>query len=220
LPAVQLLTEYTNTFINEMHRLGYSRVDLYLGSYFYNHLLIPNEIVVSKPWLASYPVSKEPTANFSNGKGAWQWSANYYFPGMQSFGKFDVSEDYAGKYITRTGGSSVVALKDPSLIDYLNTKHLNSSNSNRAKLAEKYGIMDYQGTAAQNMALLAKLKSGMNPAKMNPSNSKLTTTPKSKTNPATFTVRKGDTLGTIAKTFNTTVAQLVKLNNIKNPNMI
>lgn len=36
----------------------------------------------------------------------------------------------------------------------------------------------------------------------------------------TYTVQKGDTLTTIAKANNTTVAELVKLNGIKNPNLI
>ena len=35
-----------------------------------------------------------------------------------------------------------------------------------------------------------------------------------------YTVKKGDTLTKIAKKYNTTVNQLVKLNNIKNPNLI
>lgn len=38
--------------------------------------------------------------------------------------------------------------------------------------------------------------------------------------PATYTVKKGDTLSAIAKKYNTTVAALVKLNNIKNANII
>ena len=36
----------------------------------------------------------------------------------------------------------------------------------------------------------------------------------------TYTVKKGDTLSEIAQKFNTTVNELVKLNNIKNPNLI
>ncbi|HEL2384477.1 TPA: LysM peptidoglycan-binding domain-containing protein, partial [Streptococcus suis] len=36
----------------------------------------------------------------------------------------------------------------------------------------------------------------------------------------TYTIKSGDTLGTIAKKFNTTVAELQKLNNISNPDKI
>lgn len=70
------LTEYTNTFIKEMQSLGYKRVDLYSG-YYYNSRLLPKSLIVDKPWLASYPrnpIKNQPTANFSNGRGAWQWS--------------------------------------------------------------------------------------------------------------------------------------------------
>nr|WGE04921.1 GH25 family lysozyme [Bacillus subtilis] len=49
------VTEYTNTFIKQMKALGYNRVDLYTGSYYYNGQLIPSKLVVNKPWLASYP---------------------------------------------------------------------------------------------------------------------------------------------------------------------
>lgn len=38
--------------------------------------------------------------------------------------------------------------------------------------------------------------------------------------PATYNIKKGDTLSAIAKKYNTTVSNLVKINNIKNPNFI
>lgn len=50
---------------------------------------------------------------------------------------------------TSTGGS---------IVDYLNSKKIDSSMANRKKLAAKYGIANYTGTAAQNTALLNKLK--------------------------------------------------------------
>lgn len=43
---------------------------------------------------------------------------------------------------------------------------------------------------------------------------------KASTKTTTYTVKKGDTLSHIAKRFGTTVNNLVKLNNIKNPNLI
>src|SRR5690606_13978770 len=44
----------------------------------------------------------------------------------------------------------------------------NSSFSNRKKLAEKHGIKNYSGTAAQNLQLLEKLRSGAKPTKPAP----------------------------------------------------
>lgn len=174
------LTEYTNTFIKEMQSLGYKRVDLYSGSYYYNSRLQPKNLVVDKPWLASYPSNPQkgqPTANFSNGRGAWQWSQGYKFIGMSGYGYFDANEDYAGKY-TNKATDGVGTIQDISLIDYMKSKGLDASFANRAKLAKEYGIANYTGTAAQNLALLSKLQSNTKPAKTNLSNSKLTTNPK------------------------------------------
>src|SRR5690625_4268556 len=44
------------------------------------------------------------------------------------------------------------------LVDYLKSKKINSSYSNRKKLARKHGISNYKGTASQNNSLLAKIK--------------------------------------------------------------
>ncbi|EFS0948193.1 M15 family peptidase [Listeria monocytogenes] len=46
------------------------------------------------------------------------------------------------------------------LVDYMNLNKLDSSFANRKKLAAKYGIKNYSGTASQNTTLLAKLKAG------------------------------------------------------------
>nr|WP_077915832.1 DUF5776 domain-containing protein [Listeria monocytogenes] len=50
--------------------------------------------------------------------------------------------------------------KNLGLVDYMVSKKMDSSFSNRAKLAAKYGIKGYKGTASQNITLLAKLKAG------------------------------------------------------------
>lgn len=52
-----------------------------------------------------------------------------------------------------------------SIVDYLNSKKIDSSMTNRKKLAAKYGVSNYTGTAAQNTALLNKMKSGVAPSK-------------------------------------------------------
>lgn len=218
------LTHYTNTFISEMKKLGYTRVDLYSGSYFYNHHLKPGTLIIDKPWIASYPKYPQrgnPTAQFSNGKGAWQWAEDYQFIGMSSYGYFDVSEDYAGKYSTKTKSTQKVihhvgTIKPISIVDYLKSKKMDSSFKARQKLASKYGIADYNGTAAQNLALLAKLKAGAKPAKINLQNSKLTTKPSTALT-TTYKVKKGDTLSGIAQKFHTTVS---KQKTFFNPTMV
>jgi LysM repeat protein len=212
-----------------MKDLGYSRVDLYTGSYFYNDRLKPESLNVTKPWLASYPsnpVKNQPTANFSNGKGAWQWSQSYRFIGMANYGYFDVSEDYAGKYTIKTAPmqkvtKTVGTIQNNSLVNYMISKHMDPSYGNRAKLVDAYGITNYQGTSAQNLALIYKLKSGVKPAKTNTSNSKLTTKQTALAQKQTiYVVKKGDALGAIANKYKTTVAKLKSLNKIKNINRI
>ncbi|WP_431798925.1 N-acetylmuramoyl-L-alanine amidase [Halobacillus andaensis] len=55
-------------------------------------------------------------------------------------------------------------MKTTSIITYLKSIGENSSFSNRGKLAAKYGIKGYKGSASQNTALLKKLRSGSKPA--------------------------------------------------------
>lgn len=226
-PSPVMLTVYTNAFINEMKALGYSKVDLYSGSAFYNGRLVPKDLDVDKPWLARYPLYPEtgqPTPNFSNGKGAWQWASDYVFNGMRSYGKFDVSVDYAGKYTTVKAGSGatkagvVKTIGPVSLVNYLKDHGKAFDFNARAKLAKSYGIDNYTGTAAQNLALLSKLKSGVKPAKTNINNSKLTT--KSTVITKTYAVKSGDTLSEIASKYGTTVSKLKSLNGLKNTNLI
>lgn len=231
------LTQYTNEFVKEMYRLGYSKVDIYSGSYYYNSRLIPTMLYIDKPWLASYPYNPDinnVTAKFSNGIGAWQWSSQYVFKGMENFGRFDVSQDFYGKYTNGVMNSTIEVKKigSVSLVDYMKSKGMDASFTNRAKIAESYGIVNYNGSSAQNLALLSKLESGINPAKTNLDNSKLTvnqpsqkannsnvipnTSPKSNT----YIVKRGDSLSRIANLYHTSVSKLASLNRIANVNFL
>src|SRR5699024_9375632 len=48
--------------------------------------------------------------------------------------------------------------KTNSIVDYLKSIKVDSSFSNRKKLAEEHGIKNYKGTASQNTQLLKKLR--------------------------------------------------------------
>lgn len=218
------LTEYTNTFVQEMYKLGYNKIDIYSGSYFYNYRLLPSSLIITKPWLASYPmfpVKGQPTAVFPSGAGAWQWASDYRFTGLSAYGAFDVSEDYAGKYTNQVKSSSPIVgkLKTLSLVDYLQSIKKDSSFSNRAALAEEFGIPNYSGTSSQNLALLSKLKSGTKPAKVNFMNSLLKPLSEPDAS-ANYIVQKGDTLSGIANKFKTSVSHLAATNQIENKNFI
>lgn len=58
------------------------------------------------------------------------------------------------KNISKTKSS----YKGNSLVDYLKSIKVDSSPANRKKLAAKYGIKKYKGTAAQNLQLLNKMR--------------------------------------------------------------
>ncbi|MBX6334369.1 LysM peptidoglycan-binding domain-containing protein [Candidatus Saccharibacteria bacterium] len=220
------LTNVVNAFVKEMKALGYTKVDLYTGSAFYNDQLNPAALTISKPWLARYPLYPEtgqPTPVWHNGeKGAWQWSSTYKFKGMESYGNIDVSQDYAGKYTPASTSTSTV--KFVSLVNYLKSKGMAWSYAAREKLAAQYGIVGYKGTAAQNIALLTKLQSGVKPSSTTIANSKLTTSSSAakstSTTVKTYTVKRGDTLSEIAAKYGTTSEKLASLNGIKNINLI
>src|SRR5699024_8557924 len=59
-----------------------------------------------------------------------------------------------------TGSTTVTKPSGGSVVDYMNSKGMDSSYSNRAKLSKQYGISGYEGTSSQNATLLSKLKAG------------------------------------------------------------
>ncbi|MFT8930005.1 MAG: GH25 family lysozyme [Sporolactobacillus sp.] len=215
-----ILTAATNAFIDEMHQLGYPIVDVYSGSYFYNRNLDPNRLSVKDPWLAAYPynpVHNQPTAHFVYQRGAWQWSSNYHFGGF--LGNFDVSEDYAGKYSdtniapNSTPTKVVKKIGSVSLVNWLKQHKKAWSYSARATLAKSYGIANYSGTAAQNLALLSKLKTGVKPAPAKVVK-QVTKAPVKKAVTSAYTVKPGDTLSSIGKAHGVNYRTIMSLNGL------
>ncbi|EJZ0461529.1 M15 family metallopeptidase [Listeria monocytogenes] len=78
---------------------------------------------------------------------------NYKGYGTDTFGK-GASTSNSSKPSANTNTNSL------GLVDYMNMNKLDSSFANRKKLANQYGIKNYNGTATQNTTLLAKLKAG------------------------------------------------------------
>jgi N-acetylmuramoyl-L-alanine amidase len=62
-----------------------------------------------------------------------------------------------------------------SIVEYLNSIKVNSSFSNRQKLAQQYGISNYAGTAAQNTQLLNAMRGGSAPSTPSKSISQMAT---------------------------------------------
>ncbi|EKZ3973638.1 M15 family metallopeptidase [Listeria monocytogenes] len=78
---------------------------------------------------------------------------NYKGYGTDTFGK-GASTSNSPKPSANANTNSL------GLVDYMNLNKLDSSFANRKKLANQYGIKNYNGTATQNTTLLAKLKAG------------------------------------------------------------
>ncbi|HHH6020265.1 TPA: DUF5776 domain-containing protein, partial [Listeria monocytogenes] len=78
---------------------------------------------------------------------------NYKGYGTDTFGK-GASTSNSSKPSANANTNSL------GLVDYMNLNKLDSSFANRKKLANQYGIKNYNGTATQNTTLLAKLKAG------------------------------------------------------------
>lgn len=212
------LTSYANTFLAAMKAKGY-KTDLYTGSGFYQAHLDADKLSVKDPWLARYSASYQQPAWHDGKKGAWQWTDAEQINGQG----FDVSQDFAGKY-TKSVSASVGKIKSVSLVDYLKSKKLSASFSARKKLALKYGINDYTGTAAQNIALVAKLKAGVKPAKLYNPVDYLSTAKKVKTTRTVYLYRstnfsgkyraakfKKDTIFTIKATGHSPIKQVPRL---------
>ncbi len=205
------LTSYVNAFLDEMHKLGYARTDIYSGAYYYGNRLIPSQLNNSRPWLARYAYDGETIIDPGYNRGAHQWSSSQRpFPG---YGNFDVNIDYAGKY-TGSVSSNVGKVGSVSLVNYLKSKKINASFANRTKLAVKYGIVikssDYHGTAAQNIALLTKLRTGAKPVEQPKAKTK-----KPSSGSSTYTVKRGDTLWEISRDHGTTVGAIKSLNGLR-----
>jgi LysM repeat protein/GH25 family lysozyme M1 (1,4-beta-N-acetylmuramidase) len=160
------LTSYANAFFDELKYLGVTKYDLYSGSYYYNSRLQPTKLPYA-PWLASYPYVPNRdniTAKFTNGRGMWQWTSGFVFPGLSKFGRFDISADYYGKYIIGSSlNDSVGKIGNVSLVNYLASKGVPTTFVYRSNLAYAYSIVTakklYVGSSAQNIALKAKLQS-------------------------------------------------------------
>jgi LysM repeat protein/GH25 family lysozyme M1 (1,4-beta-N-acetylmuramidase) len=204
------LTSYVNSFLDEMRKLGYPRTDIYSGAYYYGNQLIPSQLNNFRPWLARYATDGNTVIDPGYNRGAHQWSSSQRpFPG---YGNFDVNIDYSGKYIG-SASKEVGKVGSVSLVNYLKSKKINASFANRTKLAVKYGIVikssDYNGTAAQNIALLTKLRTGAKPVEQPKAETK-----KPSSGSSTYTVRSGDTLWEISRDHGTTISAIKSLNGL------
>ncbi|WP_086313998.1 hypothetical protein A5821_001553 [Enterococcus sp. 7F3_DIV0205] len=89
------LTPNTTTFVNTLKSKGFSNTMYYMNrSYATSGYFSVSKFGAKNMWVAQYPYT--PTANmkWNNEFSAWQWSSQYYIPGIAH--PFDISMDYTG----------------------------------------------------------------------------------------------------------------------------
>lgn len=139
---------------------------------------------------------------------------------------FPTNECYNGKWVQvnanfRKYPSWAESIADHSALFNNYNRYANLRGCTDYKLACKYVREDGYATDPNYTNKLINLIETYNLNRFDSTSNKTTpkTTVSSEAN-ITYIIKTGDTLNAIAKRFNTTVDELVKLNNIKNPNLI
>ncbi|WP_086350437.1 GBS Bsp-like repeat-containing protein [Candidatus Enterococcus clewellii] len=91
----------SKAFQNKLNSSGYGNVAYYLsrswldvaGGVFSTSMFGKNNI-----WVAQYPYTPTASQNWNSDFSSWQWSSNFYFPGIAH--PFDINTDYTGLFTT------------------------------------------------------------------------------------------------------------------------
>ena len=196
------------TFMQEVKRLSGKDVIIYSDAYNASNTF-GYDLMVYPIWVAQYEVSK-PTVNSNwNSWAGWQYTDKGEVPGISV-------------YVDRNKFTKEVFLDDKSEIP----------NNNSNKPTEKYiNITIPYGATLSGIALqynttvseLARINNISNPNLIYAGSSlkiPVSSDNSNCTNSITYVVKSGDTLSQIALNYNTTVAEIAYLNNIRNVNLI
>ncbi len=123
---------------------------------------------------------------------------------------------------TSPASTATKALKVGAAVTYGGTVYSNNNGGNKGSLAKRTMYIRQILSSGKYPILLAKTKGGTGFGYVSAAmlGSTATATPVSTSTKQYHTVQRGDTLSGIAKRYNTTVAHLVALNGLKNPNVI
>jgi GH25 family lysozyme M1 (1,4-beta-N-acetylmuramidase) len=204
-----VIGDMATVFCDKIKAAGY-KVGIYANKYWFTNILTDSRFEQWDKWVAQYYSE----CTYQGKYVGWQYSSSGSVNGIT--GNVDMDEFYVD-YETSTA-VTVLAPTDtlPNLSGYtgtsivgaLNSKGYDSSFDYRKTLAVKVGISGYTGTAAQNLTLIEKL--GGSVSKSETKSSAI----------ISYTVKKGDTLGAIAKSFKKTVNEIAQYNRIADANKI
>jgi GH25 family lysozyme M1 (1,4-beta-N-acetylmuramidase) len=209
-----VIGDMATVFCDAVKAAGY-KVGIYANKYWFTKILTDSRFNNWDKWVAQYYSE----CTYQGKYIAWQYTSTGKVDGIS--GNVDMNEFYVDYATTTTATATTSATATqtttalPDLSGYtgtsiagaLNSKGYDSSYAYRKTLAEKLGISNYTGTAAQNLTLIEKL------------GGKVSQTEVKKTE-TTYTVKTGDTLSSIAKKYNTTVNAIAQYNRIADVNKI
>ncbi|WP_271497203.1 GBS Bsp-like repeat-containing protein, partial [Enterococcus sp. 5H] len=114
---ISSLNTNTSTFKTKLNSLGYTRIAYYMSRSWldvaggrFNTSLFGKENI----WVAQYPYTPTASQNWNNDYSAWQWSSNFYFPGIAH--PFDINTDYTGLFTGDSGWTSDIPVKGSTKI--------------------------------------------------------------------------------------------------------
>ena len=191
------LDSIVNTFGEIIENNGY-----YFGVYsnlnWYNNKLSGSKLNKKYDWWIAYWGDNAPS---NIDYGIWQNTSKYDYRGV------NIDSDYCFKdYPKIIKDAKLNHLEDNN--DIKPSIYIVKKGDTLSKIASMYGITynylaKYNGISNPNLIYPGQIIKIPNGSK-----------------PKTYIVKKGDNLTKIANNFNTSVNKLVKLNNIKNPNLI
>lgn len=129
------------------------------------HLLIKHHIPLSNVVQHNHWSGKDCPHNLRSGSKGVNWATFIKLVKSISSGNetIIVTQPSVGVKPSQSQPQKTTEAKTDSIVDWLKANHMDSSYSNRAKLAKQYGIKSYSGTATQNTDLLSRLKAANKP---------------------------------------------------------
>lgn len=93
------LNANTKAFKEMLNSLGYNNVAYYLSRSWLSEaggVFNVNQFGKNNIWVAQYPYTPTASQNWNNDYSSWQWSSDFYFPGIAH--PFDINTDYTGLF--------------------------------------------------------------------------------------------------------------------------
>ena len=147
------ITSFVTEFCTYIKNKGY-KAGIYANKYWLTSKINTTIFALSDDvtiWLAEW--NKEVT--YPGIYTIWQYTSKGNVNGIK--GNVDMNYLYDESIIKNENNESS-EYKGNSIVDYLKSVGIDSSYSNRKKLAKENGISNYTGTANQNLELLKKLR--------------------------------------------------------------